>query len=366
MGWKLLMPAGRRRPRATGASSLAPGSTEATKEFLASSCFWAGSGDMLNILLNTRSMTALYNLIIFHVPEHQQVSDFETIRDMMRRQAPDIEVHIVTTDATPAESFWRGSLWQKVAARPTVFFSPLAIRVPEPIRGARLTSIQVSKWMELRTMARAGIPVPETRIITPDLRLDEASWGPFTVIKPNGGYQGRGVHLVRTRDVRWIDTSTLPKDDPRHGQKLLAQRFIDTGRSSNCYRVFTVLGHHIYCIVSKAVETQILPNAKEEVEVATNGGGRTIEVVEESDVIDLAKAVHAAKPRLPVMGVDIVRESKTGKLFALEYNSGGYIWHLSSDHGLKYQRDYDLDLYGQFALPTISRALIDATRTWAA
>jgi hypothetical protein len=120
-------------------------------------------------------VAALYNLIIFHIPVHQDISDFETIRNMMKHQASDIEVHIVTThsvDGVIPEKLWQESFWQRIAARPTILFSPLAIRVPESIRGARLTSSHVSKWMELRTMARAGIPVPETRIITPDLRLD--------------------------------------------------------------------------------------------------------------------------------------------------------------------------------------------------
>src|SRR5688572_11151893 len=166
---------------------------------------------MLKSWLNTRSMTAQCNLIIFHVPPHQQVSDFETIRNMMAPQAPDIEVHIVTAVEGIPEQFWQGSFWRRAATRPTILFSPFSIRVPEWIRGARLISTPVSKFMEVRLLTNAGFPVPETRLITPDLLLDETLWGPFTVIKPNGGFLGRGVRLVRTRDVRWIDTSALSK-----------------------------------------------------------------------------------------------------------------------------------------------------------
>jgi hypothetical protein len=311
------------------------------------------------LCLSGSPMTAaLYNLVIFHNPRHQDVSDFLSIRDMMARRAPEIEVSIVTPD-TPA------SFWPRAAARPSVLFSPYAARIAKEVRGARLVSIALSKLNELELLRRAGCPVPETRLITPDLRLDEDEWGPLTVVKPNAGYLGRGVRLMRTRDVRWVDTALLPEDDPRHDRKLLAQRYIDTGPYVRCHRVMSVLGRPIYSIVSTALEKRPeLVNG--EIEIAANDMARTITMSNEPDVIELAAAIHAKYPRLPLMALDIIRESKTGRLFALEYNSVGYSWHLSSEHGRKHQRDFGLDLYGQFnALDTITDALIEATRKYA-
>lgn len=55
------------------------------------------------------------------------------------------------------------------------------------------------------------------------------------------------------------------------------------------------------------------------------------------------------------------------RLFVLEYNSTGRIWHLSSEHGVGQQQDHGVDCYGQFdALNTIADALIDVTRQRAA
>jgi hypothetical protein len=221
--------------------------------------------------------------------------------------------------------------------------------------------------MEISILKSAGFPVPETRLITPGLQLDEATWGPYTVIKPNAGRQGQGVSLVRTKDVRWIDTATLSKEDPRYGQKLLAQRYIHPGPYAQYYRVLTVLGRPVYCAVSTSLNKQSHPDALGEVGVAPNGGLRSLILSDDSEVIEFATAIHAKKPRLPMMANDIIREHKTGRLFVLEYNSAGYSWHLSSEFGRKQQSDFGLNFYNQFnALPTISDALIEATRAWAA
>ncbi len=81
------------------------------------------------------------------------------------------------------------------------------------------------------------------------------------------------------------------------------------------------------------------------------------------EIIELAKSIHSRLPHLPSMGIDIIREHDTGKLFALEYNAGGGHWHISSNFGLEQQRKYGLDYQNQFnALDTITDALIEATR----
>lgn len=304
-----------------------------------------------------------YNLIICHAQRRQGISDFMTIRNMIVGRAPDIEVHITTTAKTTPAAFWK-----MAAARPTLIFSPSAfVSFDVPARGTRLISAGVSKLKEAELVASTGATVPETRLITPETRLDEAEWGPFTVVKPNKGLRGRGIRLMRTRDVLWIDTSILPKDDPRHGLELLAQRYVDTGPFPTCYRVFTVLGRPIYCMSSAALEERSELDAEGtdalDLPVAANGMRRKLALVNDSEIIELATSVHTKLPHLPVMGIDIIREKNTGRLFVLEYNSGGGVWHLSSRHGLTHQHDHQLDYYGQFnALDTITDALIEATR----
>lgn len=302
-----------------------------------------------------------YNLILYHVPERQCISDFITIRHIMVGRAPDIQVHVLSTGSAVPTNFW-----QVAAAKPSLLFSFADIRLNAPVRGAQLISHSLTKLEEIALVSAAGFAVPETRLITPETRLDEVEWGPFTVIKPNRGIPGRGVQLVRTRNVRWTDTAVLSKDNPHHRQQLLAQRFVGTGPFITSYRVMTVLGKPIYCVTSKALDKPSRFHTSDTTELdvsAANDMTRKMTLSSDSEVIDLATSLHAALPHLPVMGVDIIREEDTGRLFILEFNSHGLVWHLSSKLGFRQQRENGVDFYGQFnALGTIADALIEATR----
>jgi hypothetical protein len=48
-------------------------------------------------------------------------------------------------------------------------------------------------------------------------------------------------------------------------------------------------------------------------------------------VIEMAKKVHAALPDIPLLGMDIIIEERTERLFVLECNAGGNTWHFSSE-----------------------------------
>lgn len=303
-----------------------------------------------------------YNLILIQVPKRQQLSDFQTIRNMMHGRASDIDVHVLSTAEAPPQGFW-----QKMAERPSLIFSPIPVPLDPRLRGARLMATNIPKSEEVRRLRIAGFPVPETMAITPDLRLDAAKWGPFTVVKPEAGYRGRGVALKRTRFVRWFDTYRLPESDPRRGQSLLAQRYIHTGARPTCYRVMTVLGRIIYAMRSTASEDlpRFDPQGEDDIdiEVAANGVARRLELIDDAEILALAGNIAAKLTFVPVFGIDIIREAGSGRLYVLELNSGGRTWHLSSDHGLGHQRDHGLDYYGQFnALGQITDALIAATR----
>jgi hypothetical protein len=303
-----------------------------------------------------------YNLIILHKPKAQGIGDFLTVQNIMVGRAPDIEVHIVSPLSPRDPDFWR-----KAAMRPSLIFSPSEIPIDPRVRGTRLVSRGLGKLEETERIRKAGLPFPETQPITRETKLDEAQWGPFTVVKPNNGLRGRGIRLARTRDIRWTDTSALPNTDPRHGQQLVAQRYVDTGPFAVSYRVMTVLGRAIYCMTSRATEKRppLAVSSGEAIDlaVAANGMARRLSLVNDSEVMELATSLHKKEPDIPVMGVDVIREHGTGRLFLLEFNSRGSTWHLSSDHGQGHQRDFRLDYYGQFnALDSITNALIEVTR----
>jgi hypothetical protein len=196
-------------------------------------------------------------------------------------------------------------------------------------------------------------------------------WGPLTVIKPENAAQGRGVRLVRTSDVKWIDPLNWPRDDPRHGQAMAAQQFIDTGAHATSFRVMTVFGQPIYSIASISLDERPLLELDRgghvDLPIASNAGARLLELNFDAGIIQLGAAVYNAFPSAPVQGVDVIREAATGKLFVLEFNPRGHTWHLSSPYFRSLRQQFGLDLYGQFnALDTIGDVIVTRVRAEAA
>jgi hypothetical protein len=68
-----------------------------------------------------------------------------------------------------------------------------------------------------------------------------------------------------------------------------------------------------------------------------------------------------------VLGVDVIRDYRDGRLYMLEVNSGGRTWHTSSGIGVKLQRDRGINFVTQFgAHDIIADALVERTRKEAA
>ncbi len=302
------------------------------------------------------------NLVIVHTPRMQARSDFEAVATTMAERAPDIAVFIV-------ENGTRASVTRKKAAgRPTLVFSPTAIRDFVPLRGRIAAGRFRPKMEEIRRLTAAGVRTPQAVLVEPGTRLDPDTWGPFTVLKPVAGQAGNGVRLVRTRDVRWVDPRSWPADDPRHGYDILAQRFIDTGTQARSYRVMLVFGRPVYCSCSTLLAQRVPldPDGDQPLDrpiAANSDGARRIEQCYDEDIIAYAREARRAFPDVPVLGVDLIREAATGTIYLLEVNPSGYTWHISSDYSAHLRREYGIDYMTQFgAIDIIADALIDATR----
>ncbi len=112
--------------------------------------------------------------------------------------------------------------------------------------------------------------------------------------------------------------------------------------------------------------------------VASQAGDRRFRLNFEDDVLDLAERVHAAIPHIPMLGIDIIRDVNTRRLYVLECNAGGNTWHFSSKTGgtlrrklAEPEKDELLDasekgrvlLMEQFkAFDVVARRLADTTR----
>lgn len=305
------------------------------------------------------------NLIIVHTPEQQRISDWLTVAEKINARAPDIRVRIVDNGRRNRLMH----LWQRL--RPTFIFSASPLLSYRPKRGTVYRGIAsriITKEVEIARMREAGLPVPETVAFTPGLRLSGAPWEPYVIVKPYRGKQGRMIRLVRTED--------LPH---RHGEltrdgtvPMLVQQFVDhvDGQGRPCgYRVLTLFGHELFATLKfwttprESLE-QIASDPKGVIASNASTAKKDRCLTFEEDVLALARATTRAFPEIPVLGVDIIRETGTGKLYITETNPSGYVWHFSSVYGEKiFPPDFRASMYAQFnALDRIADILIEKTR----
>lgn len=263
------------------------------------------------------------------------MEDFLDIRSRIVAAAPEITVMIVTTRKHDQ------ALADLAGRRPTLVVSPTPLGAFKPRRGRIYQGRAISKDEQLARLAALGIPIPRTTKLVPELSLDPAVWGSHLIIKPTGSRSSLGVgfSIVPTDKVRFRGPEHYPEGHPGRAAPLMVQQFIDTGHSARHYRVNTLFGRPLYCLLN--ISTDTLPDLGSITEefqssaIATNNhdaGKRKLELVADRDVIDLAARCHAAFPEVPLKGVDIVRDHRTGQLYVLELNCTSNTWHISSDY----------------------------------
>jgi glutathione synthase/RimK-type ligase-like ATP-grasp enzyme len=258
-----------------------------------------------------------------------------------------------------------------LAARPTVTIEMDRIKFAGIPRGRRLRHRLMGKVAESQALSAAGIPTPRTVAIEPNTTLDPAEWGPYVVVKPNIGKRGAFVWIHKTRRVKYKPSSEFPAD--HYGRRgMIAQEFIYTGEWPVAYRVLTYFGRVILAIRYDGERNQ--PPLLGLTDFRRKGGyrivapaiGCTISTVGDPEILDLARRTHAAFPEIPSLGVDVVRDANTGKLFVLETNPYGDSWTLTSGSGRSMEKQFGLDFHAQFdAINVITDTSIEMARRYA-
>src|SRR5262249_7936685 len=136
--------------------------------------------------------------------------------------------------------------------------------------------------------------------------------------------------------------------------KTIAQQFIYTGPWPISYRVTTLFGQALFSLKVEASHDR--PQlagadgfrATSGLSIVSNSERCTFCYQNDSEVIRCAEEAHRAFPTIPLLGIDIVRDAATGKLYAMEVNSGGYVWHFTSRMGLGVQKQFGLNFESQF------------------
>jgi hypothetical protein len=308
------------------------------------------------------------HLIVAYRPGWQSLEDLNTIAHHVADLDPTIRTFIV-----PTTSFSHITR-REAAKRPTFVVSNGRMLAFRPMRGKVYQGWPIEKMEEVRRLAKAGVPVPRTEILTADTKLDPADWGEFVILKPTDigtSSHGLGIQLMRTERVRYIPPQDYPNDHPGRLGPMIVQQYINTGDKVSAYRVMTYFGEPLSATYhAMRTEKVKLTASNDEIEKApiaiqTAGTDRDRAFVSDPEIIDLARRAHDALPEIPLKGCDILRDEATGKLYVLELNAGGNTWHFSSqffaetrrkdpEHAAQRRRQFD-------AIRLAARILVNRT-----
>lgn len=302
------------------------------------------------------------NLLIIQSIPLQDPADWIAVKQRVERDAPDIEVRIANNGQPNSVT----ARWQ--VRRPSLVFSPIHLINFVPRGGAIFCGHILGKDDQLRRLSSIDILTPRTvTLSSAGGSLDPHEWGEFVVVKPNNSNSGKGVKLVRFTDLsaRYDELTALAND------QILVQPYIDHAEQGypTIYRVLTMFGRALYCVLNRWNKRR-LPLAQIAADpfgvIATNDNsmGQVRSLCNDPEIVALGERAHEAFPECPVLGVDIIRDIRTGQLHILEVNPHGNVWHLSSPFAKKVDPEYVRARYAQFnALDRAAGLLIQKTRS---
>jgi hypothetical protein len=279
------------------------------------------------------------NLVLVHRgPEYEQ--DFQEISEKIFAMDPDITIYALSagSDDQLPEAAWQ---WPTLTV---AFTSRYKLKVR---RGLILNNYQIDKLAQQKIFREADIPTPPTLPFRFGMKLDPVLFGEFVVIKPMSlglTSDGKGIQLFRRNRLEQMTQEEFPKGHAIHRdrQGYLVQKFVDTGHRTTWHRVSSLFSRPLYSFFSISEQPVVdleSPDAVIEKTDITNviSTKRTQMFSADQDVLNLAIKVHGAFADIPLLGVDILREQKSGALFVLECNPGGNSWHFSSKNGREWR-----------------------------
>ena len=303
------------------------------------------------------------NLVLVVDKSRCDPADFLDIADRIRAQAADVRVQVLSpkTIHSIARETWEN---------PTLMVCLIGIPGLAIRRGKIMITRPIPKVQQAEMMKLGGIPTPHVERYRFGMTLEESLWGSHVILKPEDlrfTSKGVGLEVVETKTLSGMREPDFAPDHFVHGNKLLVQRFIDTGTQPQLYRALTFMGEALYIYKStwapeKPVGTSQVPahfHSKNNLEISQ-------EFLPSAHVRAFAGKLAAAFRDWPLLGCDILEEHGSGKLYALEVNAGGNVWHFSSPYNAaKREKMPEVNAlrhsqYGAFDIA--AKALISATR----
>jgi hypothetical protein len=279
-------------------------------------------------------------------------AEFELLAGYVREIAPDIHAAVVDDRVMAPEDM------PSEFDLPTMVFSPALVRGFQPRRGRVFQGLPLTKSQEYLALDRLGVAVPLWTQVTPTAMGDLGPFGSYVVFKPDAGMKGAAVRIMRKDRVRWrpVVADISQAFDPTN-QTWIVQDFVYTGPWPVSYRVTTLFGETLFAVRIEAdrarrpLEHRRDFAGKHEragVSIVSAGRGCVMSMSDDPEVLALACRAHAAFPGVPLLGVDVLRDADTGRLYVCEVNAIGLVWHFASEPGRRAQREFGLDFDAQF------------------
>jgi hypothetical protein len=282
------------------------------------------------------SMDKKINLVLV-VHSDMDPGDFVTIREHLRRSTPEVRTWIISDRR-------HYLLLPLLALRPTLAVSFVRLKRFRLLRGRVMTGKWLRKSEEYEALEARGVPVPRWRLVTADRKPDLSAFPPYVVQKPDGGGRGAEVKIKHKDKVSYRPWRT---EVGVQSDALIAQEFVYTGTLPVSYRVLTLFGKALHVVRKQSEQDHCqLPEPDENNEITkwsgkgasivSTGRGKSSNhlVADEREIAAFGEFAHSAFPDIPLLGVDIIRDARTGKLFVLEVNASGWVWSYSSARGL--------------------------------
>ena len=284
----------------------------------------------------------------------ESIDNFREIARRVRKIDPAIDVLIFgdTVDPTKIPShFLKQPLLSIYLVNP-----PPEDFVPQ---SGQLAVKDLNKLKEYEHFKKHNIPCLPIEEFKWGMTLDESIYGDWVVLKPQHIQStGRDINMIPTKLIPTLKLDDFPEDHLIREDSYYVQKFIQTGDRPTHYRVLVFCGQVLYIIkVTAKIEfpkslddTKVLLRSSVASNVKSNKL-REVSMSKDQEIFDFALKVAATQSYLPLFGFDILRNEQNGELLCLEQNSGGNVWHFSSN----ISRETGMDL------PSIQRAseLID-------
>lgn len=302
------------------------------------------------------------NLIFVYKNRANYPNTFRKIAGYIRELDPGIRTFIIKD-----KHQW--CLLPRLMLHPTLIFCPVDIRTFKPWRGQIFCGRKLTKSEEYTALEKSGFPVPRWQLLETGVKPDLSTYGPYVVTKPNRGIQGAFVRIRRRGRVRGENVTLLGASEP---SPLLVQDFIYTGLWPISYRVTSLFGKTLFSLKHEGSHKHlalngpddfIQPDGKGNRVIVATGRNCTIQLNSDEEIIRFGESVHAAFPDIPLLGVDVLREAGTGKLYVSEVNAIGVVWGFADTGKARMELEFGFDMEKQFdGLHLAARILAEKTR----